>query len=71
MDSRALVRWGFPTSGTPGVWGVGTATLRIAIPNHPSLLGLTTYWQAFVWEPGSPHPLGFCYTKGLRVSVVK
>ncbi len=46
-------------------------TLPVRIPNDPSLLGLTTYWQGFVTDPASPAAIGFSHTQGLAVTLVR
>ena len=62
---------GLVASGPGGFPGVGTAGLSVAIPNDPALVGLTTYWQGFVFDPGSPLPIGLSHTGGLAVTVVR
>jgi hypothetical protein len=49
----------------------GTATIPIEIPNDSGLLGLTTYWQAFVMDSGSPLPIGWSHTGGLAVTLFR
>jgi hypothetical protein len=62
---------GLPTGGPPGFAGRGKVTLSIPIPNDPSLVGFTTYWQAFVNDSGSPLPIGVSYTGGMAITVVQ
>ena len=62
---------GLPTGGPAGYAGLGAATLSIEIPNDSSLVGFTTYWQAFVNDTGSPLPIGVSYTQGLAITVVR
>ena len=59
------------TTGPAFVPGAGTATLPILIPNDPNLIGLTTYWQSFVADLGSPARIGVSHTGGLAVTVVR
>ena len=59
------------TSGPPGFPGVGTAKLSVPIPNDSALVGLTTYWQGFVLDSGSPLPIGVTHTGGLAITVVR
>ena len=39
-------------------------------PVRSALLGLTTYWQGFVADNGSPSPVGISHTAGLEVTVI-
>ena len=63
--------WILTTSGPSQVPGVGTATLRIQIPNDPTLVGFNTYWQGFIVDPGSASQVGVSHTGGLAVTVVR
>jgi hypothetical protein len=50
-------------SGTPGVSGVGKATIPFTIP--AGYAGLSEYFQAFLLDPGAPN--GVSATNGLRI----
>ncbi len=71
LNPGAFVYWILGASGPAGFPGVGMFTLPVRIPNDPSLLGLTTYWQGFVTDPASPAAIGFSHTGGLAVTVVR
>ena len=70
LTPGAFHAWSFVTDGFPGLT-YGRATLPIPIPQDPTLLGLSTFWQAFVLDPGSPLPIGVSYTEGLEVRIVR
>ncbi len=59
------------TTGTTGVPGTGTVSLTLNVPLHPSLVGLTTFWQCFIMDSGSPLPIEISYTRGLAVTLVR
>lgn len=71
LDVRTSTRWGLRSSGTDRVSGIGSATLELEIPNDPALLGFTSYWQGFVWDPGAELPNQVSYTPGLKVTVIR
>ena len=62
--------WPIFTTGPFGVPGVGTAAVPIQIPNDPTLIGLTTYWQGFTPEIVSPRFIKRSHTGGLAITVV-
>ena len=66
-----FMTWGLVTSGIRGLRGTGRATLSIQIPNDPSLVGYETFWQGFVFDSGSPLPIGLAHTDGLQVIVIR
>ena len=61
----------FLADGPLGFPGFGLARVTVPIPQDATLLGLQTYWQGFVFDPGSPLPIGVSHTKGLEVRVVR
>ncbi len=67
----AFGTWSFMTGGLPGFFATGRATLLVPIPNDRVLVGLSTYWQGFVFDNKSPLPIGVSHTGGLEVIVVQ
>jgi len=62
-----LCRQGHVLAGAPGVAGAGTASLPVALPNDPSLVGAALRFQALYLDPGASRRYSF--TRGLRVAV--
>ena len=71
MTPGNFVAWVLETDGIPLWPGTGTATLSIPIPNEPSLLGFTTYWQGFVRDFGASSDEFFSHTDGLSVTLIR
>ena len=71
LTPSAVWTWSMLASGIPAILANGTATLAVPIPQDATLLGLQTYWQGFVLDPGSPLPIGVSHTRGLEVRVVR
>jgi hypothetical protein len=70
LTPGAFSAWSSMTDGSPGLT-FGKATLPLPIPNDTSLIGFTTYWQAFVLDSDSPLPIGISHTSGLEVTVIQ
>lgn len=71
LTPNTFVALSFFTSGLAGIPGIGTARLPVPIPNDTTLIGLTTYWQAFVSDTASSSPLAVSHSGGLAVMVIR